>query len=43
VILENFAHVFGRCREDSREHVVIASLGDLLGAKGVIVNSSCAA
>src|SRR5882762_8858008 len=39
VILENFAHVLEQViARTPVKHVVIASLGDLLGAKGVIVN-----
>jgi long-chain acyl-CoA synthetase len=39
VVLENFAHVLGQVvAGTSVKHVVVAALGDLLGAKGVIVN-----
>ncbi|HET7200733.1 MAG TPA: AMP-binding protein, partial [Burkholderiales bacterium] len=39
VILENFAHVLERVIAGSSvKHVVVASLGDLLGAKGAVVN-----
>src|SRR5213078_1891613 len=39
VILENFAHVLEQViARTPVKHVVIASLGELLGAKGVIVN-----
>src|SRR5690349_17197000 len=39
VILENFAHVLEQViARTPVKHVVIASLGDLLGAKGMIVN-----
>ncbi len=39
VVLENFCHVLGQvvARTPVR-HVVVAALGDLLGAKGVLVN-----
>jgi long-chain acyl-CoA synthetase len=39
VVLENFAHVVQQSLEGTAvKHVVVASLGDLLGAKGVVVN-----
>jgi len=39
VVLENFAHVLERVIAGSTvKHVVVASLGDLLGAKGAVVN-----
>ena len=39
VILENFAHVLQRVvSKTSVKHVVVASLGDMLGLKGKIVN-----
>ena len=39
VVLENFAHVLEQViARTSVKHVVVAALGDLLGAKGVIVN-----
>src|SRR6266849_5240736 len=39
VILENFAHVLQQViARTSVKHVVVAALGDLLGAKGAIVN-----
>ncbi|HKW37961.1 MAG TPA: long-chain-fatty-acid--CoA ligase [Burkholderiales bacterium] len=39
VVLENFAHVLQRViAGTSVKHVVVAALGDLLGAKGAIVN-----
>jgi long-chain acyl-CoA synthetase len=39
VVLENFAHVLQQVVARTRvKHVVIAALGDLLGAKGLIVN-----
>src|SRR5438045_2989876 len=39
VILENFAHVLQQVVARTRvKHVLIAALGDLLGAKGLIVN-----
>ena len=39
VILENFAHVLEKViAKTAVKHVVIAALGDLLGAKGAIVN-----
>ena len=39
VILENFAHVLQQVLpETAVKHVVVASLGDLLGAKGLVVN-----
>jgi long-chain acyl-CoA synthetase len=39
VILENFAHVLQQVVERTAvKHVVVAALGDLLGAKGVLVN-----
>jgi long-chain acyl-CoA synthetase len=39
VILENFAHVLQQVlARTGVKHVVVASLGDLLGAKGAIVN-----
>ena len=39
VVLENFAHVLQRViARASVKHVVVAALGDLLGAKGVVVN-----
>ncbi|MEP7031924.1 MAG: AMP-binding protein, partial [Pseudolabrys sp.] len=39
VVLENFAHVLSHVIARTKvKHVVIASLGDLLGLKGVIVN-----
>jgi long-chain acyl-CoA synthetase len=39
VILENFAHVLQRVVASTAvKHVVVASLGDLLGAKGLVVN-----
>jgi long-chain acyl-CoA synthetase len=39
VILENFAHVLERViARSSVKHVVVASLGDLLGVKGAVVN-----
>lgn len=39
VVLENFAHVLQQViARTAVKHVVVAALGDLLGAKGVIVN-----
>src|SRR5262252_4112092 len=39
VILENFAHVLEKViAKTAVKHVVVAALGDLLGAKGAIVN-----
>ena len=39
VVLENFAHVLAQVVGDTRvKHIVVASLGDLLGLKGVAVN-----
>jgi long-chain acyl-CoA synthetase len=39
VVLENFAHVVADVLPQTRvKHVVVASMGDLLGAKGLIVN-----
>ena len=39
VILENFAHVLQQVvARTSMKHVVVAALGDLLGAKGLLVN-----
>ena len=39
VVLENFAHVLQQVVERTLvKHVVVAALGDLLGAKGLIVN-----
>ena len=39
VILENFAATFERVRDRvPTEHVVLASMGDMLGVKGLIVN-----
>ena len=39
VVLENFAHVLEQVIPHTQvKHVVVASLGDLLGIKGVIVN-----
>ena len=39
VILENFAHVLEQVIANTAiRHVVVASLGDLLGAKGMLVN-----
>jgi long-chain acyl-CoA synthetase len=39
VVLENFAHVLQQVvARTSVKHVVVAALGDLLGAKGAIVN-----
>src|SRR5258706_15161144 len=39
VILENFAHVLQQViARTPAKHVVVAALGDLLGAKGAIVN-----
>jgi len=39
VILENFAHVLQQVvARTSVKHVVVAALGDLLGAKGLLVN-----
>jgi len=39
VILENFAHVLQEVRaRTSIKHVVLTSLGELLGAKGILVN-----
>ena len=39
VILENFAATFGKVRANVPvEHVVVASMGDLLGLKGLVVN-----
>ncbi|HEY6823575.1 MAG TPA: AMP-binding protein, partial [Steroidobacteraceae bacterium] len=39
VILENFAHVLQEVRaRTSIRHVVLTSLGELLGAKGILVN-----
>jgi long-chain acyl-CoA synthetase len=39
VILENFAHVLQQVLPDTAvKHVVVASLGDLLGVKGLVVN-----
>ena len=39
VVLENFAHVLQQViARTSIKHVVVAALGDLLGAKGAIVN-----
>jgi long-chain acyl-CoA synthetase len=39
VVLENFAHVLEQViARTSVKHVVVAALGDMLGAKGVIVN-----
>jgi long-chain acyl-CoA synthetase len=39
VVLENFAHVLQQViARTSVKHVVVAALGDMLGAKGVIVN-----
>jgi long-chain acyl-CoA synthetase len=39
VVLENFAHVLQRViAKTSVKHVIVASLGDLLGAKGAAVN-----
>jgi long-chain acyl-CoA synthetase len=39
VVLENFAHVAAEVvRHTQVKHVVVASMGDLLGAKGLIVN-----
>ena len=39
VVLENFAHVLQRViARTSVKHVIVAALGDLLGAKGAVVN-----
>lgn len=39
VVLENFAHVLEQVVANTRiRHIVVASLGDLLGFKGLIVN-----
>jgi long-chain acyl-CoA synthetase len=39
VVLENFAHVLQRVIAGTAvKHIVIAALGDLLGAKGLVVN-----
>ena len=39
VILENFAHTLAQVVEKTKiKHVVVASMGDLLGLKGVLVN-----
>ena len=39
VILENFAHVLQQVIAKTKvKHVVVAALGDLLGAKGIVVN-----
>src|ERR1700712_508008 len=39
VVLENFAHtVQAVAKNTAIKHVVVASMGDLMGAKGVIVN-----
>lgn len=39
VVLENFAHVLGQAlTRTAVKHVVLASLGDLLGPKGLLVN-----
>src|SRR5215467_3880744 len=39
VVLENFAHVLQQVvGRTSVKHVVVAALGDLLGAKGLLVN-----
>ncbi|HEX2565624.1 MAG TPA: long-chain-fatty-acid--CoA ligase [Burkholderiales bacterium] len=39
VILENFAHVLEQVRSRTAvKHVVLTSLGELLGAKGILVN-----
>ena len=40
VVLENFAHVYEQIQEKvAVEHVVVTSLGELLGVKGWIVNT----
>ncbi len=39
IILENFAHVLEKVRANtSVKHVIIGSMGDLLGLKGILVN-----
>jgi len=39
VIIENFAHTLQQCIANTPvQHVVLATMGDLLGVKGVIVN-----
>jgi long-chain acyl-CoA synthetase len=39
VVLENFAHVAAEVLPNTKvKHVIVASMGDLLGAKGMIVN-----
>ena len=39
VILENFAHTLAQVVEKTKiKHVVVAAMGDLLGAKGLLVN-----
>lgn len=39
IVLENFAHTLQEVLPQSRvKHVIVASMGDLLGLKGVIVN-----
>ncbi|MCX7815702.1 MAG: long-chain-fatty-acid--CoA ligase [Tepidimonas ignava] len=40
VIIENFAHTLQQCLAHTPvQHVVLASMGDLLGVKGLIVNA----
>jgi long-chain acyl-CoA synthetase len=39
VVLENFAHVLQQVRAHTQvKHVVVTSLGEMLGLKGLIVN-----
>ncbi len=39
IILENFAHVLEKVRANtSIKHVIVGSMGDLLGLKGILVN-----
>ncbi len=40
IIVENFAHTFEKVRDKGRvQHVIVATLGDMLGFKGFIVNA----
>jgi long-chain acyl-CoA synthetase len=38
-VLENFAHTVQHCKsETDLEHVIVTKMGDMLGAKGILVN-----